>query len=138
MAAGFGCSISTKKRFGKTTMSTQSDADRSSQSIYEAVLSTVDAQTSPKQAPVCYGHELSQILVAHAGIDGPAVDKAVRAAVQNDDLLVLDDPRDGTPMYLPTDVETLRRGHGWLAELETETQREHAWLNQVIAEVEDA
>lgn len=68
-------------------MSTQSDADHDSEDIYNSVLRVVDHQTSPKQPPGVRPGTVRLVLVAHADIDADGVEKALRRAEDNDDLV---------------------------------------------------
>lgn len=73
---------------------------------YEAVLRTVDHQTSPKQLPGCRPPYL--ILCTHARWDREQIEPAVRAAVEQGDLFEWTDT-DGQRRLTPNDRETLRR-----------------------------
>lgn len=106
--------------------------------VYKRVLRTVDGQTSPAQPPICTRHVLRTVLCGHANVPGEHVASAVRAAVENADLLALTDPRRGCRAYALTDIGTLRRVNRWLAAQPGDTQREHARVNRAIAEADDA
>lgn len=58
-----------------------------------------------------------RVVAGNAGLDADAINDALRAAVENDDLLRV--YRDGTPHYAPVDEQSLLRV------IETETERDH-------------
>lgn|GEM_PF-2540746 len=64
--------------------SEETRADRKDR--YERVLRTVGLNTGGVQHPGCRPHEIRLTLCAHADLPVDGVNKAIRAAVENDDL----------------------------------------------------
>lgn len=103
--------------------------------VYEAVLRTLDAQTSPKQRPGVRRTTLTRILSPPSGTyDLDAVENAIRAARDHGDILTWPD-HDGRPRYTQARVDKLRRLAMWEANREHYRTEIIAWANQMVQEV---
>lgn len=75
---------------------------------YERVLSTIDAQTSPKQQPGVRPRVLYTVLVAHSGYSRSGVKSSLQATLNNNDALAYRDP-DGQLRFCLREAEAAER-----------------------------
>lgn len=116
-----------------TTHSTEPVTREERREVYESVIRTIDAQTSPKQAPGVRRTTLTLLLTPPNGpYDLDAVKKALQAARDHGDVLAWPGA-EGRPRYTLATPDKLRQLAGWAFDLErTELV---AWANQMVEEV---
>jgi len=78
-----------------------SDSRQQRKKRYEQILRTVAYQSSPMQIPGCQPGRALMIVSDHGSLNADAAAKALRAAVQNDDLLAWTHPDYQTHSTLP-------------------------------------
>ncbi|WP_323192398.1 hypothetical protein [Halostella sp. PRR32] len=116
-------------------MSTDLERRRESRDRYQAVLRTVAHQTSPKQSPGARPTTIRLLQATHGQHDHDDVDSAMRAAIENDDLLKWTDAdgRVRLTLYAEPDLKRLAQHIGGTVK----DPHELARVNQALAEVRD-
>lgn len=106
---------------------------------YEHVLGVIDAQTAPNQPP---GARRPTVLRLVGGREGGAfaldeAENALRAAVENGDVLAWDD-HAGHRRYTLAEPDAIRRIAAWEAERDDPRTDVVAWANSKVREVSGA
>lgn len=97
--------------------------------VYQGVFGAIDK--TGDERPGMSAHELYYNRCDQAGIRLPKVKRAIRAAVENDELIRVNGP-DGKMRYIPAEEETLRECVEWLAEADDPNREEIAKVNQAL------
>jgi hypothetical protein len=114
-------------------VSTDADRRRESRERYQAVLATVAHQTTPRQPPGVRPVHLRLHQATHGPHDADDVDSAIRAALENDDLLRWRDADGEIRLTLRTEPDLKHLAQYVAEELQDPDQLAH--VNTALLEV---
>jgi hypothetical protein len=114
-------------------MTSDAQRRRESRERYETLLSVVAHQTSPTQPPGVRPVHTRVTMCSHNGHDPDAVDSAIRAALENDDLLRWRDADGEIRLTLRTEPDLKRLAEHVAEELQDPDQL--ARVNTALLEV---